>query len=432
MPAVEACHQKPAPVSFFHFLTDFVFYLVFPALIVLRRPDCLTHSQFWAEDGATFYPDAMQRPLWENLIAYNFGYFDLLLRLMHQLAALFPLAQAPRVLAVVAIMIQAAVPAFLISRRTKTWLGSFPIRLVTAIVYCAMPNSFEVNAIALHSRVHLAVLASLIIVSQPAKRIGGRIFDLVVLVVSGLSGPFIFVLVPVALWRCWKERSATLKYNLIALCAVLPFGSFALLTTGPRRIVGQMGISLANFVRIIGGQFTTSFFLGEKKYASVLNQPWFEIVAWSGLIVFVLLVAIILCTGGREVRSLLFIGLGLLAMALSTPLAGFDRPHWVALWNAPGCGQRYYFPMMAVLLFGLAALTGRGQNRWWRWLGVASLGLIALEGARRDYILPPFIDYNFAERAKEYEQLPPGAIFVAPTNPPSWKVEVRKPVNPAN
>lgn len=405
------------------------FYFLFAAIIVLRRPDCVFHSQFWAEDGARFFPDAVERPAWMNLVSYDYGYFDLLLRLIHQIAALFPLRQAPRVLAILAVLIQAAVPTFIISARSKAWLGAFPVRFITALLYCAMPNSFEVHGIALHCRVHFAVLAALIVVSKPSVTLLGRVFDIVTLVIIGVSGPFVFALFPAALWRYARTRSPALKRNALALFATLPFALFALLSSSSRRFGGHMGVSIENGVRIIGGQFTASFFLGEKTYALMLNQPWFDAAAWAAFVLLALLLAVILWSAATEIQCLLLIGFGLFAMALSTPLAGFDRSHWDALWTVPGCGQRYYFPAMAMLLFSVAALVRHGRHRWQRGLGMGCLLLIAIMGARLDFNLPRFTDYHFSRYARIYRKLPPGGLLVFPINPPSWKMELHKPVD---
>jgi hypothetical protein len=200
-----------------------------------------------------------------------------------------------------------------------------------------------------------------------------------------------------------------------------------LLSSTSRRFVGELGASIQNGVRILGGQFTTSFFLGKETYAHMLGAPWFDLAAWAGFVVLLALLFLILRYGAVENRYLLFIGLGLLAMALVTPLAGFDRSHWDALWNAPGCGQRYYLPAMAMLLFGIASVAGRGAKRWQRGLGFGLLIFIAIAGARIDFKSSPFTDYHFRSYAKQYRALPPGAVITIPINPPTWEMKLHKP-----
>jgi hypothetical protein len=105
-----------------------LFYLLFAALLVTRRPDCIGNPQFWAEEGKHFFVDARERSVWINLGTYSYGYFDLLVRAILQVAALVPLEYAPLVLVLFALAIQAAIPTFIISARCANWMGVFPIR----------------------------------------------------------------------------------------------------------------------------------------------------------------------------------------------------------------------------------------------------------------------------------------------------------------
>ena len=175
-----------------------LFYLLFAALLVTRRPDCIRNPQFWAEEGTRFFVDAREHSVWINLATYSYGYFDLLVRLIHQAAALVRLEYAPLVLVLSALAIQATIPTFVISDRCANWMGIFPIRLAAALLYCGLPNSFETHCIALHARVHLAVLAALVIVSTPPLSRFGKVFDAGTLTLSAFSGPFVLLLAPAA------------------------------------------------------------------------------------------------------------------------------------------------------------------------------------------------------------------------------------------
>ena len=106
-----------------------LFYILFAALLVMRRPDCIRNPQFWAEEGTRFFVDAREHSVWLNLATYSYGYFDLLVRLIHQVAAVVRLEWAPLALVLCALSIQAAIPTFVISGRCANWIGVFPIRL---------------------------------------------------------------------------------------------------------------------------------------------------------------------------------------------------------------------------------------------------------------------------------------------------------------
>ena len=185
-----------------------IFFLFFAALLVTRRPDCILLPQFWAEEGQQFFVDAWHRSAWINLTSYSLGYFYLSIRLVSQIAVLVPLQYGPLVFVLSALVIQASVPTFVVSSRCAVWLGPFPIRLAAALLYCGMPDSFEEHCIALTSRIHLVVLAALIIVSAPPRAFPGKLLDISTLILAGLSGPFVLLLAPVAMWWHWRVRSS--------------------------------------------------------------------------------------------------------------------------------------------------------------------------------------------------------------------------------
>lgn len=405
----------------------FLFFLFFAALLVTRRLDCLQNPQFWAEEGRQFFVDALERPAWVNLANNSLGYFYLSIRGISQIAVLVPLQYAPLVLVLYALAIQASVPAFIVSSRCAAWMGPFPVRLAAGLLYCAMPNSFEVHCIALNCRVHLVVLAALVMVSAPPRSFPGKILDSAILILTGLSGPFVLLLAPVAIWRHWRMRSPATRRNFLILGATLLCAIFALINSIGSRLGTSLGASFLEAMRIMGGQFAMGFFLGEKTYATIVKQPYFDVAAGLSFVALSILLLLVARRGKWEVRALLFIGFGALAIALAAPIgAPPGMTQWRVLWSIPGAGQRYFFLPMAIILFALAAAAGRGVGRAWRASAVALLLLMAAMGARRDWILRPFTDLHFEHYASLYRSIPPGASITVPINPPGWQMKLEK------
>jgi hypothetical protein len=404
-----------------------IFFLFFAALLVTRRPDCILLPQFWAEEGKQFFVDAWHRSAWINLTSYSLGYFYLSIRLVSQIAVLVPLQYGPLVFVLSALVIQASVPTFAVSSRCAVWLGPFPIRLAAALLYCGMPDSFEEHCIALTSRIHLIILAALIIVSAPPRAFPGKLFDISTLILAGLSGPFVLLLAPVAIWWHWRVRSSATRRNCLILAATLCCAIFALLASVGSRVGPPLGAGLFEFIRIVGGQLAMGFFLGEKTYATIVQRPYFTTAAVVSLLILSILLVLIVLRERWEVRTLLIIGFGLFALGLASPIgATSGMTQWHVLWSIPGCGQRYFFVPMAMTLFALAAVAGRGQGRVWRGAAIVLLVLVAIMGARVDWRLPAFTDFQFRHYANLYRSIPPGASLTVPINPPGWEMKLKK------
>jgi hypothetical protein len=314
-----------------------------------------------------------------------------------------------------------------VSSRCAVWLGPFPIRLAAALLYCGMPNSFEVHCIALNSRVHLVVLAALIIVSAPPRGFPGKLFGISALILTGLSGPYVLLLAPVAIWRHWRVRSSATRRNSLILAATLCCAIFALLDSVGSRSGPPIGAGLFEFIRIVGGQLAMGFFLGKGTYATIVRQPCFDAAAVVSLLIFSVLLVLIVLRARSEIRSLLIIGFGSLALALASPVgAPSGMTQWHPLWSIPGHGQRYLFVPMAMTLLALAAAAGRGQGRVWRGAAIVLLVLVAIMGARVDWMLPRFSDLQFRHYANLYRFVPPGAYLTIPINPPGWQMKIKK------
>jgi len=106
----------------------------------------------------------------------------------------------------------------------------------------------------------MGVLAALVIVSTPPRSLSGKLLDSMLLVLVGLSGPQVLILAPVAAWRYWRERTAAMRRNCLILAVTSCCAIFALIHSMGSRLTLLLGASLAEGMRIIGGQFTLGFF----------------------------------------------------------------------------------------------------------------------------------------------------------------------------
>jgi hypothetical protein len=128
------------------------FALLFVALLFLRHPAGILDANFWAEDGWFWYPDAYTTGL-RSLVLPHTGYLQSLSRLIALIVQPVPLLWAPTVFAVVALLVQALPPVFLLSRRlvaSSTLLigiaGDWRYRDMPPTGFDAMARQFEVTA----------------------------------------------------------------------------------------------------------------------------------------------------------------------------------------------------------------------------------------------------------------------------------------------
>jgi hypothetical protein len=218
------------------------------AVVISRRVDAFTNAQFYAEDGSKWFADAYTYgPLGALGLSYN-GYFQIVSRLGAVVAAPFSILYAPLIYNIIGLLVQVAPVAFLLSSRFDTVVPSLRARLAVCAVYILMPST-ELNVDITTAQFHLLVLTVLVIVAPEPRRWYWTAFDVVVVVLCGLSGPFAYILAPIAaLWFIIRQRRFTLVL-LALLAATIPIQLYAGLTS-PRPHVA-LGATLHNLLLIV-------------------------------------------------------------------------------------------------------------------------------------------------------------------------------------
>ncbi|HEY1985225.1 MAG TPA: hypothetical protein VGG85_07450 [Terracidiphilus sp.] len=399
-----------------------IFLLAF-VVIVLRRPDAVLHAQFWAEDGHVWYADAYNLGWWPALFRAQDGYFQTLPRLAAAFALLLPLSLAPLALNVAAICIQ-ALPVNLLLKSCSTAWGSLRFRALLAGIYLALPNSREMDAIVSSSQWLLALCAFLLLVAATPERVAGRLFVISALLLCGLSGPFCFFLLPVAVFLAWRNRDrwrALLASLLAVPCLLQACG--LLLVNHSGRAHAILGATPGLFVRILAGHVFLGALIGSNVLASNPSL---------GLFIFLLCIAILgiavtaACCADACIEMKIFVlfSFVLLTAACISPAAypppGVSR--WDLLVHTPGI-RYWFFPTLA-FAWSIAYLL------------VSSKPLLKLAGSYllfflciaiiRGWEYPAFKDLNFAEDAKRVESARPGTEFTLPQNPDGWTIRLAK------
>ena len=392
-------------------------------VLVTRRPDAIFHAQFFAEDGHVWFADAYNLGWWPTLFRAQDGYFQTLPRLGAALALLVPLPLAPLVLNFIAIAVQALPANLLLSSRSSAW-GGLRYRALMAGLYLALPNVREVNAIITSSQWVLALCVFLLLVASPPKDLAGRIFDVFVLLLCGLTGPFCVFLLPIAIFLAWRRRDGWGWTNagiLAALCLVQAWGLLVVDRSG--RAHAALGANPALFARILGGHVFLATLLGANGLASHSSPP-LSMLLFCAAIGGTAIVAICFTQSGMEMKLFLLLTSALLAASFISPAA--YPPPGVTRWEllAGAGGIRYwYFPTLAFAWSLLRCFQTRVVA-----LKAVSVALMALMcfGILRDWMLPAFMDLHFSDNVRQLEAAPPGTAVVFPENPQGWDIRLVK------
>jgi hypothetical protein len=405
--------------------------LVAVGLVISRRPDAVTHAQFWAEDGKLYYANVYNHGLLRTLLVPQSGYFQTLPVLAAALSRLVSLAQAPLVMNVIGIFVQALPVGLLLSSRAAPIAADIRVRVLLAALYIGLPHAAEIDANAVNAQWHLAVAAVIVLMlSAPARR-WGRALDGAILLASGLTGPFCLILAPLA-WLQRRRRGPavvpTWEVALLVACAALQAAALLVISKHPpagynAALPANHGLAAvpALFAKLVGGRVLLGPIIGQ---SSGLTAPLG--VLWPATVLGLTALLLLAWRGPAELRIFIAFAAILLALALLRPDSSL--PLWPALAVGPEAAGRYFFiPQLAVL----AALV---------WLAVeprlpalrigaavlltASLVLTFPSGWRYPSLRPT----GFRQAAAVFAAAPVGTTLTFPLNPGTgiWRMTLTK------
>jgi hypothetical protein len=419
-----------APQSAQQGLADTVLFRVFIfvlslAILVSRRPDSVLQPQFWAEDGWLFYSQAHNAGLLHPLFWPYGGYLQFLPRLVAALAQAVPLLCAPLLFNLMALAVQALPVQFLFSSRLSG-LGTLPTRGLLAMLYLSLPNSFEICGNLASVQWNLAVVAFLVMISASSQGAGAKIFDFLVISMTGLTGPFALMLSPVAFldWRRNRNRWKLVLTVTLAACAgiqvFLIFGA-----GGSHRLTEPLHAGVTLLCEILADHVFLSVLIGRNAilHGHILGAVF---VATVG-IAFLVYGAV---RGPWPLRLYIFFSGLVLTCSLASPLPVINGipsqpplPGWQGL--ELGLGQRYwYIPMLAVVAT-LFWLMKPATPSVLRTAAMICFFLMPF-GAVRDWRHPARIDMHFNEYVEMFRRAPSGAVVEIPENPPGWSFRLVK------
>ncbi len=396
-----------------------LFFLVAVLAVISRRPDAILHPQFFAEDGMFWYADAYNLGWLHALFISHTGYFQTLPRLSAALSLLVPLSYAPLLLNLVAIAIQVLPASFLISARCANW-GSLKLRMIMAAVYIALPNSRELDAAITEAQWHLALLAALVVLSLPSARKAWRLFDVVMVVLSGLTGPFCLLLLPVSAVIWWMRRSwwRLVLASMLAGCAAVQLSAL-LSTAAATRSQETLGATPMLFIRMLVGDVYVGAILGQNHLASQSPGVLLVIGGLAASAIFVYC----LWRANLELKLFILYALALYVASLHNPMISDNKPQWPVLEDAPGL-RYWFFPMLA---FAWAVLWCAAQQHSKRFRILAGAAVLCmLVGVTKDWEYIPFSDHKFRSYVYQFEALPEGAAMVFPLYPDGWTMRLVK------
>jgi len=396
-------------------------------VLFLRNPAAFIHPQFWAEDGKVWYAEAYNQGPVLTLFKYHIDYFQTISRMAASLAQAVPLALAPLVFILVSAVIQALPVLFLFSKRFEKLMPNFYVKILLAAIYLLLPNTAEARISLTYAQWFLAILACMIIFGDAAKNLKQKIFDFAVLVLAGLSGPYIIFLSPIAFlqWLKFKDKWRLVLFAVAVCCSFIQIAFIALLSHGGR-VYPQLGVNLRLFFAILNRQVFVAAIIGQRGYLWVAGHVAWQLWLFAATTILgLLLTAYALWKAGFEQKLFIIFGLLIFCASLFSPsVSDFSKPAWKVLYLA-NTGIRYWLIPMLAFVTILFFNAKKGTPIFLRSASILLLATMII-GIVADFNQNIYVDMHFSQYVQTFKTAPDGAKITIPINPPGWSMELIK------
>ena len=334
------------------------------------------------------------------------GYLHLVPRLIACAASLFPFSMTPMIYNFSALAVMLLIGGAFFSSRCF-----IPFKPLFALSMVLVPHDGgEVFMTVTNIQWYLYFLLLILLCKEPPGKFYQYFLDYLIIILCGLTGPFIFLLLPLFVAKCFTRKSLH-NYGMlltILLCALIQ--GWYIFKTGERESCDVSG-DINAWANLLGFRLFGQIFLG--KYISYRINPII-------LAVLAMMVPIILIWFAGSKKQLYLTGLFLtfgIAVALITLYKFRGAPEIIAYSTISG--ERYfYIPYVMVMWSMIVCLNSTNLIK--RRI-VFVLLLLILVASLHHFRSQAFVDYHWKKYSEKIEN---GNPICIPINPPGWFIDL--------
>ena len=253
------------------------------------------------------------------------------------------------------------------------------------------------------------MLIIVLLKENPASKYGNILLqytiDLTIIVICGLTGPFIVFLLLFFIWKTIKKRNI---YNYFILTTVIAISliqlSYIISTPSDSQ---PIVLNWEIYSQIIGHKLIGNLFLGHK-IPYQLNAGILSFLYFSAIIA-------ILYYAFRQQNRLILFAIGISQIIILATLYKFQNALVVLI--SPNLGQRYFYIPYIMIVWSLISLF---KNR--TICKIALLTIVLISSLTSNFHSQSMVDYDW----NSYSKLIGKKDIVIPINPPGWTLEIKR------
>jgi hypothetical protein len=296
--------------------------------------------------------------------------------------------------------------------------------MLLVVMYLGLPNCFELFWGITDANWLLVLSAFIVLVASTPRSAAAKVFDIGIMLLSGLTGPFSIFLFPISIFLAKRSRDhwRWVLAGVLGSCCLIQ-GWTLLTAAASGRPHSALGASPVLFARIVTAQIFFGTLIGSNGLSMLRGQGALIFVACATVFGFSL-IAFCFFTSPLEMKLFLLFSEILLVASLIAPTV--NPPAGTSVWEilavAPNI-RYWFFPELAFAWSLLRCL--RSRNDLLKIVS-ATLLLVMCIGVFRDWRHPAFSDQHFQDYVKQFEAAPAGSTVTVPLYPEGWTMKLVK------
>jgi hypothetical protein len=380
-------------------------------ILFYRKPDAFLNPQFWAEDGCVFFKENLELG-WRAIFHTYAGYLHFVPRVVAWLAGYFPVAYAPCLYNLAALLVTLLVAWRLMSYRLPLrYKGACALSTVLVV------HSGEVFLTITNIQWLTALLLIFLLIAEEPRTGREWIADFVTLAVAGLTGPFVIMFAPLFAFRFLRYGRSRYNWSLLAAvvlvasvhayffwvdrAAAIPIGGQAVGLGVVGSSIRKMLYSSVNGMLLLGGPGAGQFSLSSIMLVAA-------IVAW--------LVIVWEADRRRLCLQILLLLISTLIVAGAAYKYRYEIDLLKSICHYP-VGDRYFYLPRLMVVWGLLLALEAGS---WRQVSAKALLGLCLLGSACNFRAPEQPDFKWQQYADRIGR----AETVDVPIPPDWTLHL--------
>jgi len=388
--------------------------LVAAVILFIRKTDSILNPQFWAEDGTVFFLDQYHDGV-SSIFQPVAGYLMVVPRIIAFLAdLLFSVPAAPYVYNYLSLIITLLVVVSIYSPRLI--MGNKALLALTIVLVPHVTN--EIFLTANNTQWILTLLILITLLKEPPHKKYGDIFiqafcDFLVIIICGLTGPFIVFSIPFFVWKLISEKSRY-YFSLFLVALVTSLIQLSIIAS---HLFSQSSESEYDVVEplaaIVGQKFFGGLFLGS-------SIPYKINAFFLCFLLFCLCILLAYLSAGdkrRKFKIATFMGFS--TILLLATFYKFKFNLYVLI--PPANGPRYFYIPYVMTVWSLIACID--LRRKWKSTVIKVLLVIVLISSLTSGFRSHFIDLDWQSYGKLIGK---EQNLIIPINPWGWAIDMRQ------